>query len=480
MENKNKKIYFFLITILLFGFVLRLYKIDNPIADWHSWRQSDTASVTRMFVQNGIDLLHPRYQDLSSTASGFENPKGFRFVEFPIYNAIHAVLVKAVPSISLEKLGRLLSATISIGTAIFIFLLGRKFISPMGGLVATFFFVALPFNVYFSRVVLPEPLTVLFAIASLWFFTLWIFEEKAWFLYLAGCLFALALLVKPYIGFYALPMLYLAVTKYGWSDIIKQKNLWVFLSLSLSPLFLWRAWMWNDEFLRGIPFWKWAFNGDEIRFRPSFWWWIFEERLGKLILGVWLVFPFVAGLVKRPKGNFPWFLHTLVFSQVMYVSIVATASVRHDYYQVLMIPAVVLVLGAGALALWNSDVFDRNLVRLGLVGTVVLGLFASFYSIKGFYNINHPEIIRAGVAADQLLPKDAKVIAPYDGDTAFLYQTKRVGWPYVTLPIDQMMSRLGAEYYVSVNFDEQTKKIMEQYKVLEKTQDYVIVDLRNK
>ena len=36
--------------ILLVGLLLRLYRFDNPIADWHSWRQADTSAVSRNFA----------------------------------------------------------------------------------------------------------------------------------------------------------------------------------------------------------------------------------------------------------------------------------------------------------------------------------------------------------------------------------------------------------------------------------------------
>ena len=55
--NTKKVEYFLFSLILILGFVVRLYKINNPVADWHSWRQADTASVTRIYVQNGINLL---------------------------------------------------------------------------------------------------------------------------------------------------------------------------------------------------------------------------------------------------------------------------------------------------------------------------------------------------------------------------------------------------------------------------------------
>ena len=83
--------YFILSIILVLGFILRLYKIDNPIADWHSWRQADTSSVSRNFVKNGINMFYPEFDDISSIQTGIDNPTGIRMVEFPVYNAIHAI-----------------------------------------------------------------------------------------------------------------------------------------------------------------------------------------------------------------------------------------------------------------------------------------------------------------------------------------------------------------------------------------------------
>ncbi|MBI2007223.1 MAG: hypothetical protein HYS83_00745, partial [Candidatus Blackburnbacteria bacterium] len=304
---------------------------------------------------------------------------------------------------------------------------------------------------------------------------LWIEKERFWQIFLSAIFFALALLIKPYAGFYGIAMLYLAVGKFGIRAILNTR-LWIFLSLALAPLFLWRAWM--NQYLEGIPFWVWAFNGDGIRFRPSFWWWIFEERLGKMILGIWAVPAFVFGFLYRPKGNFPLFLHALFLSQVVYFSVVATASVRHDYYQTFSIPAISLLLGAGTLALLEVRTFNRLIVWLVILASTVAGLGFSAYQIKEFYKVNHPEIILAGQAVQRLTPKNALVIAPYNGDTAFLYQTERFGWPHVTLPMEKMVNRLGAQYYVSVNFDAQTKEVMERYQVLEKTEKYVVVKLQ--
>jgi len=108
---------------------------------------------------------------------------------------------------------------------------------------------------------------------------------------------------------------------------------------------------------------------------------------------------------------------------------------------------------------------------------VILSLAFGWYEVRGYFNINHPEIITAGQAVDQLLPKDALVIAPYNRDVAFLYQTNRHGWPEGG-NLDTKISQ-GATHYVSVVFDKETVDLEQKCRVLEKTQQYVIIDLRN-
>src|SRR3989344_4056 len=113
--NAFKKIdYLILGLILVFALSLRLYKINTPLADFHSWRQADTASVARNFAERDFNLLEPRYHDFSNIQSGLENPQGYRFVEFPVYNAIIAALWKYIPLTSLEIYGRLVTIFFSL------------------------------------------------------------------------------------------------------------------------------------------------------------------------------------------------------------------------------------------------------------------------------------------------------------------------------------------------------------------------------
>ena len=116
---------FFLSLILIFGFATRLYKFNNPIADWHSWRQADTSSVSRMFVEQGFNLFVPTYQDISNIASGFENPHGYRFVEFPIYNSIVYFGYLFNNGVD-ERIARLVNILFTLGSVIFVYLISRE------------------------------------------------------------------------------------------------------------------------------------------------------------------------------------------------------------------------------------------------------------------------------------------------------------------------------------------------------------------
>src|SRR3989338_5537385 len=326
--NKRITLTLFLV-ILVLSVAVKFYKFTNPIADWHAWRQADTSSVSRTFVEEGIDLLHPRYHDLSNVPSGKDNPQGYRFVEFPIYNFFQAILYKSlrlftleewgrlitifsyVPSgkdnpqgyrfvefpiynffqailykslrlFTLEEWGRLITIFSSTVSAVFIFLIVQKRQSRLAALIASFFFCFLPFNVYFGRTILPDPSMVAASLGGIYFFDLWASKKSIIYYLLSIILVALALLLKPFALFFFLPIIYIAYEGFGLS-FLKNWRLYLFAGLSITPLILWRLWM--MQYPEGIPFTGWLFNFPPIRFKGAFFYWLFADRIARLILG---------------------------------------------------------------------------------------------------------------------------------------------------------------------------------------------------
>jgi hypothetical protein len=469
----SKKAEYLMLTIVFtVGFLLRLYKINNPIADWHSWRQADTAAVTRNYVKDGIDLLKPRFDDVSSIQSRLPNPEGYRMVEFPFYNAVSAILFNLQNTLTLEVVSRLVTIASAVITALFLYLLGNRYLKRYGGILSAFFYLFIPFNIYFTRVILADPMGVMFGVIAIWYFSKFTEIENNIYFYLSAIFMSAAFLIKPYLGFYLLPIYYLAGEKYGFKNRKLLLKSILYLFLAFIPFAAWRAW--EAKFPEGIPLFWWAFNGSGIRFRPAYWNWVYGERLGHLILGSMGVIPFVFGLL---SGKIKSFANFFMLGVLIYFTVVASANVMHDYYQILIMPAVSITLAAGTIYLWNQNTFNKNLTRVILVFSVGVMLINGWYQIKGNYAVNKPELIEAGNKVDEITPKDAIVVAPYNGDTAFLYQTKRRGWPAVDDSMENIIKK-GADYYVSVDLrSTDTLNFEKIYKTLIKTDKYIILNL---
>jgi hypothetical protein len=84
-------------------------------------------------------------------------------------------------------------------------------------------------------------------------------------------------------------------------------------------------------------------------------------------------------------------------------------------------------------------------------------------------------MVEAGKAVDELVEPDALVIAPYGGDTAFLYQTNRRGWP-IGGAIEEKIAA-GADYYVTTSLDEEAKNLLLKHENFAQNEDFLIIDL---
>lgn len=470
----KKKELLLLLIIVFGGVIIRLYQFHRPVADWHSWRQVDTSSVSRNFVKNGFDILHPTFHDLSKGVSLLDNPHGYRFVEFPIYNVLQGGLYSIFDYFTIEEWGRLVTITASVISIIFIFLLTQKYISRQAAFFSAFFFAFVPYSIYYGRTLLPDQLTVSFMLAGLYFFDRWL-DRYTWFLYITAIILtSFAILMKPYVLFFGLAYLYLAWRKFGFGFLVK-KELWIFLIFSTSPFILWRFWM--AQYPEGIPQSNWLFNGNGIRFKGAFFRWIYAERIGHLILG-YFGLPFVIlGIITKTKKEGLLFL-SLLMSSLIYMNVLATGNVQHDYYQILIIPMLAIFFGKGVDIIFSrsKDIFNPYVSYVTVVVSILLMLSLGWFSIRDFYNLQHNEVLAAGSAIDRITPKDAKVIAPYGGDTTLLYYTNRQGWPVVDRPFYEFIDA-GAKYIVFANPSVDENNLGTLFTLVEKGPEYIIFDM---
>ncbi len=513
-----------LAVIIILAFTVRLYRFNNPIADWHAWRQGDTSAVSRNFVAHGFDLLHPQYDDISNVQTGVDNPKGYRFLEFPLYNLFQAGGFVIFGVFTLEEWGRLVTILISMLAIVFVYLIGKRYANSTVGFISAAFFAFVPYNIYYDRTILPDPAMTMAILGGIYFFGKWIdtisnfkfqisnekgkgnnenksrkgtnFSKASHhngdnfskvsevsvqsfsFLLLAIIFTACALLFKPFAIFFVLPMVYLAYKRFGWKMILRWE-LWVFTILSVAPLAWWRLWM--QQYPEGIPSNTWLFNGGNVRFTRSYFRWVFGLRIGGLISGWFGLLVLAIGFIKRPKTDMLFF-YSFALSALVYILVIARGNLQHDYYQIIIIPTIAFFFGLGGDYLLHarSKLLPNLSVGIGIFAACVLvGWWIAWYQVRDYFNINNPSLIVAGKAVDRLTPKNALVIAPLDGDTTFLYQTKRKGWPSFEHSLPDLI-QLGADYLVLANPQPKDYDIGKTYKIVSANKDYILFDLHKK
>jgi len=477
------------ILVLLFGLLARLYRVNEPVADWHSFRQTDTVAVTQVYQKQGFDFLHPRYYDISSTQSGKENPQGYRMVEAPIYNAM-SLGVSYLTSGNVTLASRLVSILLSLGSGLLIFLIVKGFTSQyLPALFSLAMFMFLPFNIFYSRVTLPEPSAVFFMLLSLY-----LFSDHLFF---SGVALALSLLIKPYTGLILFPTLLTIILTHKTKYFTKKSflSLIIFAFIALTPFALWRVWI--SQFPEGIPSSNWLLNNGVtttfpawyhgynlsflnklIAFRPHWWQWLFQERLSILILGNFGVIPIFLGLAYQKKFSQPMAL-SLVAGILLYFIIIAQGNIQHDYYQTLIIPSLAMLGGIGYFYI-SQFVFNSLPLKVIAIGSLfILSSYFSLTKIKDYYRINNPMIITAGTEAQKILPQDSLIIAPNNGDTTLLYHTGFFGWPTEIYDIDAKVKEFSPRpvYLLSLNYDKYTNDLIAKYPSVVKNNSYIILKL---
>lgn len=472
----HKKDYLIAFIVTLLCFSLRLYKINNPIADWHSYRQADTASVSRNFIKEGYNPLFPQSDSLEPLSEHqTPNPKRYFINEFPLYNSLVAMVYyfKGVDPLY----ARLTSNVFASIGVFFLYLICKKLFDTKTATVATIFYASIPYNIYYGRVIMPEPAFICFSIIS--FYLLLLLVEKPSLLrgFIFSLIFATAMLVKPYAIFLFIPFIYWIFANHGLNSF-RKIIFYIAPILALIPLSLWRYHIYLHP--EGSFASNWLLNQGDIRFSGAFFRWLIFERMNRLIFatgGFVLLFFGITSAILTKKG---WLIIFWLISVLIYFSVFAMGNVTHDYYQLPIVPvgSILISLGFFQMIEVGKNIYQKIILGLLATSLIVLSLALGWFEVRGYYAINDPAIIEAGKRIDEITPKDAIVIAPYQTSPSFLYQTNRHGW---TMGYDIEKKILeGATYYVSTSYNDEARELEDKYTLVEKNDRYIIIKLTKK
>jgi len=481
-----------LILICMLAFMARLYRVDFPLLDWNSWRQVDTVSVSYRYAQEGIQLLYPKYHDVSNISSGLNNLEGYKMAEFPIINALIASIVIIIPSADIVVVSRLLSILFSVGTIICLYYLANHISGKKVAFWTTLIYALMPYAIYYGRSTLLDPALVFFCCLGILGWYYWLeYNQAKWFsigvvaIMLAFLLSSFALFIFPVI-------ISLSCAKYS-KQVWRYYSLYLFLVLSILPLFWWKAWI--SQFPGGIPITSWLFNGsdavndpflqkligynsDGSRYQLFWFHWIIFERIIKLFLG-FAAIAFIPFAWIRTTSKEAWLLMGWWGGMIGYILIVAQGNLEHDYYQQLLIPIIAYTLGRGIVLFdqYFSKMISKVFAGIAIAILLIISWSISWYQVKDYFQVHNLEYQKAGLAVQRLTNPDDLIIAvDPSGDNSFLFQTKRNGWS-VGLNVEDKM-KLGAKYFVSTKIDDSVVKYLsDKYFTVEKTDDFIIIDL---
>jgi 4-amino-4-deoxy-L-arabinose transferase-like glycosyltransferase len=429
---------------LLLTVLASSYTIGVPFSA--SFREAQTAMITRNLWRDGWSgLLMPRID-------WFGSEPGYMLLEFPLYNALVAVLY-AVFGLH-EWLGQLVSLTCSMGAILFVYGIARRTDGERVAVVAATLATLTPLQQFIGQCYLPEPLLILCLLAALYTMLRYAEEDKNVWLLLATLTATAGLLVKsPAALALMLPLAFLAWTRHG-RRVALRPAVWAAVIVALG---VYTAWQRHADHVNAqfYPYFVstapshmlWNFGPLEMR-----WDWHFYARIaGRLFvyLSPLIVLVAVAALFKRPANPRAWLWHIWLAANGCYVLLCANLHFRHKHYQIVFVPIFAVLAARTMVAGWPRW---RSAVAAGIALLLVYDVWIARQICR---ELRAPVVERACAALREVsAPKDLVVVAAFDGAggmtgnlhniPAWLYYADRRGW---NAPMYEQFGMAAVEQY---------------------------------
>jgi hypothetical protein len=501
LSNPHLRVKVILIVLIAVSSMARLYMIQKPLLGLHEWRQYDTAAIARNFHEGSMNILYPQVDWRGSSPGYVES-------EFQIYTFLVALLYRAFGPH--EWLGRGLNVVFFVLSALLLFRLTRRLFDEPAALLAVFFYSFAPLSFFFTRSFQPDALMALCSIAGVYYFWLWVEEDRWVFLAVSVVGVSLAALIKPTNLYLGLPLFYLSYRKFGWR-LLQQKVLWLYASLILIPAALWYAHAFEMWKTYGNTFGIFAGNVKVGVWALTDFRWI---SLAKTLLArleseiatpVGLLLLIVGSCLRPPKRNF--LLHWWAAGFAISILLTPLGHMGHDYYQLPIMFVTAAFMGFAT----NHLLRQRSLARVGMAALLLLFMAFSALQLEDMLHVSagHLARITFNEHVHRLAESNAPIVfahhrnLPFDPsqyqhrtaegeylycDPIDFYLSHHKGWSIdgvqATPEFVETLRRRGAKYFAT----QEAKHIFEQspdlktalercYTPLEVTPEWVIYRL---
>lgn len=216
MKNEKNKKYVYMVFAILLS--IRLICITNPPYDYSSWRQCDTDSIARNFIEYKFNIFYPQLN--------YEGP-------MPNYVQLELGVTPFIISLIYKLFGysivlaRLVPICFFMGSCFYLYSLVRRCSGFNAAIMSVLIYGLLPIDIVYSRNIMPESALMFFMIGGMYYFVLWIENDKPKYYILSAIFTCLTVLTKVPAALIGIPMIYLCVKKNGWK-VFKRYELYLF------------------------------------------------------------------------------------------------------------------------------------------------------------------------------------------------------------------------------------------------------------
>ena len=443
----------YIYVLLAAALLLRLFNITKPIIGINTWRQADTAAMSRNFIEYDGNILHPQIDWAGVPPSQVE-------AEFQIYTYITSIgyrIFGVNPIIP-----RLFSIACSLLSMLFLYLMIKKYAGEKAALWSVFIYAVLPLNILFQNQVQPEPLMLMSIAGGLYFFDRWIDEEAILLLVVSAILVSIACLIKPTSLHIAFPIVYLCWKKYHGKMFIRPE-LFLYAGFTLAVVIAWYYYAHQIKIQTGQTFGIWEYGEDKwgnwkLVSTWNFWNTIIFSRLAERHF-TWLGFPILVFGIYSWRKNTARLFDVWALSTIIYVIIVARGNYVHAYYQFPLIFPAVYYMGTVCARycvpgnLTNKPSFVLHILLIGMF--ILSGVIYAQALNKQDTSTDTMYLLSEDIR--RTIPKETPMVIVDQQDPVVFYNSHTKGWH---LPINNfdslhisMVARKGAKYLALIHSD---------------------------
>lgn len=381
------------LLVLLAALLVRVPTLHQPLLEAHQFRQTQTAFTTLMYLEEGIDLLHPK---MPVHGPPFETP-----FEFPLFQL--AALVPASMGLPIDAAMRTTGLFFFLLTGLLLWGLVRTVRGKIAAIVCLILFLFMPHGILWGRTSMIEYLATAGAIGQVWAGIRWREGRRPALALISLIAGAVAMLTKVTTAlFWVLPLIaYRTEKERGehWGGWLRSRLDPVLISIVGLPIVLGALWTRHADAIKASnPVSAWltsesllasAYVGPWSQRFESWRWLLIADRFQDWITGFWPVL-LLPMLILAAWNRQPIYWLAMGVVALLPIPLLFNAHVEHDYYQAALTPAIAAIVGA--VFAWLYERLNSSAIKVAFIIVVAMWFSWVVYGSRGYWGLAYQAV----------------------------------------------------------------------------------------